>query len=98
MDTFKLVVEQCHADKRIDRFFCVVVVDKCFQSAHQANDVVRMLRRRINGFAGTVVFQHRPRLFAESGMVLFQLGLYRQNMIVSQHSVFLDKAEAAMQC
>jgi len=71
---------------------------KCFQSAHQANDVVRMLRRRIDDFAGTVVFQHCPRLFAESSTVLFQLGLYRQNMIVSQHSVFLDKAEAAMQC
>ena len=90
-------MEQRHADKRVDRFFRVVVVDKCFQSAHQADDVVRMLRRRIDGFAGTVVSQHRPRLFTESGTVLFQLGLYRQNMIVGQHSVFLDKVEAAMQ-
>ena len=69
MDDFKLVMEQRHADQRVDRFFRVVVVDKCFQSAHQADDVVRMLRRRIDGFAGTVVFQHRSRLFAESGTV-----------------------------
>lgn len=57
-----------------------------------------MLRRRIDGFPGTVVFQHRPRLFVESGTVSFQLGLYCQNMIVGQYSVFLDKVEAAMQC
>ena len=98
MNAFKLVMEQRHTDKRINRFFRVVIVDKCFQSAHQANDVVYMLRRRIDGFACTVVFQHRPRLFTESGTVLFQLGLYRQNMIVGQHSVFLDKVEATKKC
>lgn len=82
MDAFELVMDERHLDQRIGREQRVVV-DEAFQVAHQGQNLVRVLRRGVDG-ASAIAFECRARQLAKAGTVALQFLLDLQDVVVGQ--------------
>ncbi len=95
VDALELVVDQRHFDERVggEQF---VVIDEAFEVAHERDDVVRVLRRGVDRLSGAVL-QGCSRQFADTGVVLFQLGLDLDDVVGGEQTALVHLVEADAQ-